>query len=389
MIPSRSATLDLTLDLIRRPSITPDDAGCQQVLIARLEALGFRIERMPFGEVNNFWARHGDSEPLFVFAGHTDVVPPGPLDQWQSPPFAPEIREGSLYGRGAADMKGSLAAMITACERFLAACPQPRGSIAFLITSDEEGVAVDGTVKVIETLEARGEKITGCLVGEPSSAHQLGDTLKNGRRGSLNGRLLLHGVQGHVAYPHLAQNPIHVAGAILSTLADEIWDQGHAFFPPTSFQISNLHSGTGAVNVIPGDLEMLFNFRFSPTLTVEQLQERTRLIIDTCLLNEEVKTGQVFQYELEWSLSGLPFFTPPGGLVTAAVAAIHAETGLAAELSTSGGTSDGRFIAPTGAQVIELGPLNTTIHKVNERVAVADLEQLSRIYEGVLIRLLG
>lgn len=383
------ATLELALDLICRPSVTPEDAGCQEVMIARLAALGFRIERMRFGEVDNFWARYGDSEPLFAFAGHTDVVPPGPLDQWQSPPFAPEIREGYLYGRGAADMKGSLAAMITACERFLAACPQPRGSIAFLITSDEEGAAVNGTVKVIEALEARGEKINWCLVGEPSSAHQLGDTVKNGRRGSLNGRLLLRGVQGHVAYPHLAQNPVHAVGAILGTLTDEVWDQGHAFFPPTSFQISNLHSGTGAVNVIPGDLEMLFNFRFSPAVTIEQLQERTRLMIDTCLLNEEVKTGQVFQYDLEWSLSGMPFFTPPGDLVAAAMAAIRVETGLAAELSTSGGTSDGRFIAPTGAQVIELGPLNATIHKVNERVAVADLEQLSRIYEGVLIRLLG
>ncbi len=383
------ATLELALDLIRRPSVTPEDAGCQEVMIARLEALGFRIERLRFGEVDNFWARHGDSGPLFVFAGHTDVVPPGPLAQWQSPPFAPNLRDGYLYGRGAADMKSSLAAMITACERFLAACPQPRGSIAFLITSDEEGVAINGTVKVVEWLQARGEKMTWCLVGEPSSAQQLGDTVKNGRRGSLNGRFVLRGVQGHVAYPHLAQNPIHAVGAILTTLGDEIWDEGDAFFPPTSFQISNLHSGTGAVNVIPGELEMQFNFRFSPALTVAQLQERTRLIIETGLLNEEVKTGQVFQYDLEWSLSGLPFFTPPGDLVAAAMAAIQAETGLTAELSTSGGTSDGRFIAPTGAQVIELGPLNATIHKVNERVSVSDLARLSRVYEGVLIRLLG
>ena len=257
------------------------------------------------------------------------------------------------------------------------------------MTSDEEGTAVNGTVKVIEWLQARGEKITWCLVGEPSSAQQLGDTVKNGRRGSLNGRFVLRGVQGHVAYPHLAQNPIHAVGAILTTLADEIWDEGDAFFPPTSFQISNLHSGTGAVNVIPGELEMQFNFRFSPALSVAQLQERTRLIIETGLLNEEVKTGQVFQHDLEWSLSGLPFFTAPGDLVAAAVAAIQVETGLNAELSTSGGTSDGRFIAPTGAQVIELGPLNATIHKVNERVAVNDLAQLSRIYEGVLIRLMG
>ena len=384
-----NATLELALDLIRRESVTPEDAGCQEVLIARLQALGFRIERLRFGEVDNFWARYGEQEPLFVFAGHTDVVPPGPMAQWQSPPFAPDLRDGYLYGRGAADMKSSLAAMITACERFLAASPQPQGSIAFLITSDEEGAAVNGTAKVIEWLQARGEKMTWCLVGEPSSAQQLGDTIKNGRRGSLNGRFVLRGVQGHVAYPHLAQNPIHAVGAILTALSDEIWDEGDAFFPPTSFQISNLHSGTGAVNVIPGELEMQFNFRFSPALSVAQLQERTRLIIETGLLNEEVKTGQVFQHDLEWSLSGLPFFTAPGDLVAAAVAAIQVETGLNAELSTSGGTSDGRFIAPTGAQVIELGPINATIHKVNERVAVTDLDRLSRIYEGVLIRLMG
>ena len=383
------ATLALALELIARPSITPDDAGCQETLIARLAALGFRVERLRFGEVDNLWARYGDAEPLFAFAGHTDVVPPGPLEQWRSPPFAPEIRDGWLYGRGAADMKGSLAAMITACERFLAIHPQPCGSLALLITSDEEGAAVDGTIKVVEWLEARGVKIRWCLVGEPSSTAQLGDVIKNGRRGSLNGRLRLRGMQGHIAYPHLAQNPLHAIGAILMILGDEIWDQGHAFFPPTSFQISNLHSGTGAVNVIPGDLEMQFNFRFSPSVTVEQLQERTRLIIDTALLNEEVKTGQVFQYDLEWSLSGSPFFTPPGDLVAATVAAVRAETGIEPELSTSGGTSDGRFIAPTGAQVIELGPLNATIHQINERVAVADLDRLSRVYQGILDRLLG
>jgi len=382
-------TVELAIALISRASVTPDDAGCQALLIARLSALGFRIERLRFGEVDNLWARFGDTEPLLALAGHTDVVPPGPLAQWQSPPFAPTVREGLLYGRGAADMKGSLAAMVTACERFLAAHPQPRGSIAFLITSDEEGSAVDGTAKVVQHLEARGEKMRWCLVGEPSCSRQLGDTIKNGRRGSLNARLLLRGVQGHVAYPHLAQNPIHAIGPILTALADEVWDQGHDFFPPTSLQISNLKSGTGAVNVIPGELECLFNFRFSPSVTVEQLQERVRLIIDTGLLNEEVKTGQVFQYTLEWSLSGPPFFTPPGDLVAAAMAAIRAETGLEAALSTSGGTSDGRFIAPTGAQVIELGPLNATIHKINECVAVADLERLSRIYEGILSRLLG
>jgi succinyl-diaminopimelate desuccinylase len=382
-------TLKLALDLIRRPSITPEDAGCQDVLIARLAALGFRVERLRFGDVDNCWARYGDAEPLFAFAGHTDVVPPGPLDQWQSPPFAPEIRDGHLYGRGAADMKGSLAAMITAVERFLADHPQPHGSIAFLITSDEEGIAVNGTVKVVDWLEQRGEKIRWCLVGEPSCSAHLGDTLKNGRRGSLNGRFILRGTQGHVAYPHLAQNPIHTIGPILTTLTDEVWDQGYESFPPTSFQISNLHSGTGAVNVIPSELEMLFNFRFSPAVTVEQLQERTRLVIETGLLNEEVKTGQVFQYELQWHLSGMPFFTPPGELVAAATEAIYAETRRQPELSTSGGTSDGRFIAPTGAQVIELGPLNATIHKINEQTAVNDLERLSRIYHGILIRLLA
>jgi succinyl-diaminopimelate desuccinylase len=384
-----STTLELAIDLIARPSVTPNDAGCQELLITRLDKLGFRVERLRFGEVDNFWARYGDAEPLFVFAGHTDVVPPGPLEQWQSPPFTPEIRDGWLYGRGAADMKSGLAAMVTACERFLPHCPRPRGSIAFLITSDEEGAAINGTVKVVEWLKARGERIAWCLVGEPSSARLLGDTLKIGRRGSLNGRLLLRGIQGHIAYPHLARNPIHAVSGIIAALADEVWDTGHASFPPTAFQISNLHSGASAVNVIPGELDMQFNFRFSPAVTPEQLQERARLIIETSLLNEEVKTGQVFQYDLEWSLSGLPFFTPPGALVTAAVAAIRAETGLEAELSTSGGTSDGRFIAPTGAQVIELGPLNATIHQRNERVAVADLEPLSRFYQGILSQLLG
>lgn len=384
-----STTLALALDLIRRPSITPEDAGCQDVLCARLAALGFRLERLRFGAVDNLWARLGDSTPVLAFAGHTDVVPPGPLEQWQSPPFTPELRDGLLFGRGAADMKGSLAAMITACERFLTAHPRPRGSLAFLITSDEEGAAVDGTVRVVEHLQARGERIDWCLVGEPSSNARIGDVIKNGRRGSLNGRLLLRGVQGHVAYPHLAQNPIHAIGALLGALTDEVWDQGHDFFPPTSFQISNLRSGTGAVNVVPGELEMLFNFRFSPAVTVAELQERTRLLVETALLNEEIKTGQVFQYDLDWTLSGLPFFTAPGTLVAAAQAAIRAETGQDAELSTSGGTSDGRFIAPTGAQVIELGPLNATIHKANEQIAAADLETLSRIYETLLVRLLA
>ncbi len=382
-------TLELALELTRRPSITPNDAGCQEILIARLKKLGFQIERLRFGVVDNFWARFGNSEPVFAFAGHTDVVPPGAEKQWLSPPFDPQTHDGWLYGRGTADMKGSIAAMVTACERFLAEYPQPHGAIAFLITSDEEGIAIDGTVKVIEQLEARNEKIRWCLIGEPSSTQKLGDTIKNGRRGSLNGQLRLDGCQGHVAYPHLAQNPIHAIGTIITTLTGEIWDNGHDFFPPTSFQISNLHSGAHATNVIPGELEMLFNFRFSPAITIEYIQERTQSIVETCLLNEEVKTGQIVQYQLEWSLSGLPFFTSPGELVNAASIAVQAETGIEPVLSTSGGTSDGRFIAPTGAQVIELGLTNATIHKINERIPVDDLERLSRIYQRVLTQLMA
>ena len=384
-----SDSLELAQHLICRPSITPDDAGCQEILLARLETMGFALERVPFGSVQNFWARHGATGPLLAFAGHTDVVPPGPLHHWSLDPFLPEIRGGYLYGRGAADMKSSLAAMITACERFLSMHPRHSGSIAFLITSDEEGDARDGTVKVIERLESRGEKIDWCLVGEPSSGEQLGDTIKNGRRGSLHGKLILKGVQGHVAYPHLVQNPIHAVGMILAALADEIWDHGNAFFPPTSFQITNLHSGTGATNVVPGEIDMLFNFRFSNEVTPEILQERTQQIIDTQLLNEEVKSGCVFQYALDWTLSGMPFLTESGELVAAATTAIRDELGIETQLSTAGGTSDGRFIAPTGAQVIELGPVNATIHKVDERVVVDDIDRLSRIYERILIHLLA
>jgi succinyl-diaminopimelate desuccinylase len=383
-----SEILTLALDLIRRPSITPCDAGCQTVISARLEALGFQVQRLPFGAVENCWARRGTEEPLFVFAGHTDVVPTGPEHQWSSPPFLPVIREGYLYGRGAADMKGSLAAMVTACERFIANYPEHRGSIGFLITSDEEGPAQDGTAKVVEYLQERCERITSCLVGEPSSTSQLGDTIKHGRRGSLHGKLQLKGLQGHVAYPHLAQNPIHAVGIILTALADEIWDLGNAFFPPTSLQISNIHSGTGATNVIPGTVDMLFNFRFSTATTVAMLQERVQQIIETQLLNEEIKRGHVFQYQLDWQLSGMPFLTPSGELVKAATEAIHEELGIEASLSTDGGTSDGRFIAPTGAQVIELGPVNASIHQVNERVSVSDLQRLSQIYERILIKLL-
>ncbi len=373
-----SATLELAKALIRRPSITPDDAGCQELMIQRLQAIGFTIERLRFGEVDNFWARRGKQGPVLCFAGHTDVVPTGPESAWRSPPFQPTVHQGLLYGRGAADMKGSLAAMITACERFVAAQPGHHGSIAFLITSDEEGPSIDGTVKVVEHLESRGEKIDYCLVGEPSSSEVLGDVIKNGRRGSLNGRLVVHGVQGHIAYPHLARNPVHLAAPALAELAAEHWDQGNEFFPATSFQISNIQAGTGATNVIPGRLEVLFNFRFSTELTDEQLKRRVTAILD--------KHG--LDYELEWTLSGQPFLTPPGKLVHGVRNAIAQVTGRQARLSTSGGTSDGRFIAPTGAQVVELGPLNATIHKIDECVAVDDLDILSRIYERILANLL-
>ncbi len=374
-----SPTLALTLDLIRCPSVTPVDANCQELMIQRLEDIGFVIERLRFGEVDNFWARRGTTEPVFAFAGHTDVVPTGALSAWQSEPFLPEIRDGVLYGRGAADMKGSLAAMIVACEQFVAQHPHHRGSIAFLITSDEEGVATDGTVKVIEHLEARQEKMTWCLVGEPSSTTTIGDVIKNGRRGSLNALLKVIGVQGHVAYPQLADNPIHRAAPALAELTTELWDNGNDFFPATSFQISNINAGTVATNVIPADLTVLFNFRFSTQVTAEQLKARTEAILQ--------KHG--LTYEIMWNLSGAPFLTAKGELVAASVAAIKEVVGIDTELSTSGGTSDGRFIAPTGAQVLELGPINATIHKVNECVNAADLDTLTEIYEGILVRLLA
>ena len=374
-----SPTVELALNLVGRRSVTPEDAGCQETMIARLEKIGFRVERLRFGEVDNFWARRGDSGPVFAFAGHTDVVPTGPLDQWRVPPFAPEIREGMLYGRGAADMKGSLAAMVTACESFIAHHPQHHGSIAFLVTSDEEGPSIDGTVKVVEHLEARYEKINWCLVGEPTAEKSVGDVIKNGRRGSLNGRLRVYGQQGHVAYPHLADNPIHRAAPALAALAAVQWDAGNAFFPPTTFQISNLHAGTGATNVIPGELEALINFRFSTELTAPQIQEQVESILDSHEL----------RYDLDWSLSGNPFLTPSGELVAAAREAVREVTGIDPELSTSGGTSDGRFIAPTGAQVLELGPVNATIHKLNECVSVAELESLHAIYVRILELLLA
>lgn len=373
-----SATLDLALDLIGRNSVTPEDGGCQEVMIARLEALGFAVERLPFGNVQNFWARRGTAAPLLAFAGHTDVVPPGPLDEWDSDPFQPEIRDGMLYGRGTADMKGSLAAMVTACERFLDTHPDHGGSIAFLITSDEEGPSVDGTVRVVEWLEARGEKIDWCLVGEPTSGKRLGDSIRNGRRGSLNGVLKVHGQQGHVAYPHLADNPVHRAAPAVAELCAERWDDGNEFFPPTTFQISNMHAGTGAENVIPGELELLFNFRYSTETDDERLRQRVTAILDRHGLH----------YELNWRLSGRPFLTPRGELVDAVCHAVRAVTGYDTELSTGGGTSDGRFIAPTGAQVVELGPANATIHKINECVRCADLDGLSSIYEQLLSELL-
>ncbi|AFL74545.1 succinyl-diaminopimelate desuccinylase [Thiocystis violascens] len=373
-----SPTLALARDLIARPSVTPDDRGCQDLMAERLAALGFRIEPMPFGEVTNLWARRGDTGPVFCFAGHTDVVPTGPLDRWNSDPFVPTIRDGRLYGRGAADMKGSLAAMVTAVESFVAEYPDHTGSIAFLITSDEEGPSIDGTVKVVERLEQRGEKIDYALVGEPSSRERLGDTIKNGRRGSLNGFLKVRGKQGHVAYPQLALNPFHVSAPALTALCAEVWDQGNEHFPPTSFQIANLNMGTGAENVIPGQLEVQFNLRFSTELTPEIIQTRVRRMLD----------AGGFDYDLTWRLSGSPFLTPAGELVAASRAAIRTVTGLDTQLSTSGGTSDGRFIAPTGAQVVELGPLNATIHQIDECVGVEELDQLSDIYRLILERLL-
>ena len=373
-----SPTLALACELIRRPSVTPDDLGCQALMIERLEALGFHIERLPFGDVENFWATRGHHGPLLAFAGHTDVVPSGPHTQWDTPPFEPVIDEdGMLRGRGAADMKGSLAAMVTAVERFVAAHPDHHGRIGFLITSDEEGPAVDGTRAVVEHLRETHDRLDYCIVGEPSSTDRLGDVIKNGRRGSLGGVLHVKGIQGHVAYPHLARNPIHQALPALDALAHEHWDEGNAFFPATSFQISNLRSGTGATNVIPGDVEAVFNFRFSTEVTHEQLRSRTEALLDAHGLD----------YRLDWTLNGEPFLTAEGDLVEAAVAGVEEAVGIRPTLSTSGGTSDGRFIATLGSQVVELGPCNATIHQVNERVRASDLDDLSRVYEAILGRL--
>ena len=374
-----SETLELAKDLIARQSVTPDDAGCQALMCERLAAIGFKIEYLRFGEVSNFWARRGNEGPVFAFAGHTDVVPTGPAANWQSPPFEPTIKDGKLYGRGAADMKGSLAAMVTACERFVEQHPDHKGSIAFLITSDEEGPAHDGTVKVVEHLEARGEKMDMCLVGEPTSTNKVGDVIKNGRRGSLGCVLTVHGRQGHVAYPHLADNPVHRFAPAMTELTSEVWDEGNEFFPATTFQISNIHAGTGATNVIPGDLEITFNFRFSTEVTEQQLRERCEAILDKHKL----------KYSIDWALSGQPFLTAKGELVDAMQAAIKTVCGYETELSTCGGTSDGRFIAPTGSQVVELGPLNATIHQIDECVGVDELDDLSTIYEKILANLLA
>lgn len=374
-----SPTLELACDLIRRRSVTPKDDGCQPLIAARLEALGFTIEPMRFGAVDNLWARRGNTAPVFCFAGHTDVVPPGPREAWSSDPFEPTLSNGMLYGRGACDMKGSLAAMVTATERFVANHPNHRGSIAFLITSDEEGPSVDGTRKVIDALSARDERIDYALVGEPSSRARLGDIIKNGRRGSLNGVLRVRGKQGHVAYPMLADNPIHRAAPALAALCSESWDTGNEHFPPTSFQISNVHAGTGADNVIPGELEVVFNLRFSTEQTPDAIRQRIDAILDHHGLDHEV----------EWRVSGHPFLTPAGALVEAAKTAVRTVTGGTCELSTVGGTSDGRFIAPTGAQVVELGPVNATIHKVNECVGAEELAQLSAIYTELLRQLLS
>lgn len=375
-----SATLALAKQLISRRSLTPNDDSCLDIIGARMTPLGFSLEKMRCGEVDNLWARRGNGGPLVCFAGHTDVVPSGPVEKWGSDPFTPTVRDGMLYGRGASDMKGSLAAFVTAIEKFVAEFPQHRGSIALLLTSDEEGIAVDGTVRVVETLQARGEKIDYCIVGEPTSVSKTGDTIKNGRRGSLSGTLTVKGVQGHIAYPHLVKNPIHMAAPAIAELAATVWDEGNEYFPPTSWQISNIHGGTGATNVVPGTVDILFNFRHSTASTVDSLKQRVHAILDKHKL----------EYDLEWEKSsGKPYLTPRGDLVDAVAAAIKQVTGLDTELSTSGGTSDGRFIADICPQVLEVGPLNATIHKINECVAVADLDALSEIYYLTLRKLLA
>jgi succinyl-diaminopimelate desuccinylase len=374
-----SRALELTRNLISRQSVTPADEGCQELMIERLATAGFQIERLRYGSVENFWARRGSCGPVFCFAGHTDVVPTGPLEEWRTPPFEPTLRDGLLYGRGAADMKSGLAAMITATEDFVGTNPAHRGTIAFLITSDEEGPSVDGTKRVVETFRTRGERIDWCVVGEPSSESVLGDTIKIGRRGSLSGRLTVHGVQGHIAYPHLAENPVHTLAPALAELVSRTWDAGNEHFQPTMFQVSNLNAGTGAPNVIPGELKARFNLRYAPVQTLDGLKQT----VEAILRKHGVK------YTLDWHLSGEPFYTAPGLLTDTACAAVEEVAGSVPRLSTGGGTSDGRFIATLGAQVVELGVVNATIHKVNEHVCAADIDALQGMYVGILRRLLG
>ena len=373
------ATLALTRELIARQSVTPDDAGCQDAMVSRLKQAGFSVDAMRFGEVDNFWATHGTSGPLLAFAGHTDVVPPGDEASWDSDPFQATVIGDELFGRGAADMKASLAAMVVACEQFIEQHPDHAGRIGFLITSDEEGPAKNGTVKVMESLSSRGEQIDWCVVGEPSSTTTLGDLVKNGRRGSLNARLIVNGTQGHIAYPHLADNPIHHAMPALDALAKEAWDNGNDFFDPTSLQISTIRAGQGVTNVIPGNLEVLFNLRFSTELTAEAIKSRC----------EDILKAHGLSYDIEWSLSGEPFLTEPGALLDAVMQSIEAVAGCRPQVSTGGGTSDGRFIAPSGAQVVEVGHVNATIHQCNERVKLADIPKLTEIYKGILERLLA
>jgi len=374
-----AATLKLARELIARRSVTPEDGGCQQLLAERLARFGFAIEQVRRGEVTNLWARRGTTRPLLCFVGHTDVVPTGPLDKWHSDPFVPTERDGKLFGRGAADMKTSIAAFVVAVEHFAKTHPSHGGSIALLITSDEEGPAVDGTARVVELLKDRGERIDYCLVGEPTCASKLGDTIKNGRRGSLSGTLRVRGVQGHVAYPHLAKNPVHLAVPALAELAATEWDRGDEHFPPTAWQISNIHGGTGAGNVIPGEVEVMFNFRFSTASTPEALKQRVHSILERHGLD----------FKIEWSLSGVPYLTPRGKLVETLIAAIREVTGSAPEVSTTGGTSDGRFIADICPEVVEFGPLNATIHKLNEHIELAAIEPLREIYSRLLSRLLA
>jgi succinyl-diaminopimelate desuccinylase len=374
-----SASLELTQRLIERPSVTPADGGCQELIAQRLAAVGFEIERLRFGAVENLWARRGAGTPVLCFAGHTDVVPSGPLEQWRSDPFTPTVREGMLYGRGAADMKSGLAAMTTATEQFVRERPEHRGTLAFLITSDEEGPSVDGTLRVVQTLRGRGQRIDWCIVGEPSSEQRIGDTVKVGRRGSLSGRLTVHGTQGHIAYPQLAENPVHTLAPALAELTGRVWDRGTEQFEPTSFQVSNLSAGTGAPNIIPGELQARFNLRYSPAQRLEELKRTV----------EEILQRHRVRYTLEWHLSGEPFYTRPGALLDAVRAAVRSISGREPALSTAGGTSDGRFIAPLGAEVVELGVVNASIHKVNECVRVEDIDLLQAMYLQALRALLS